>query len=166
MRAKKTLTIIQKNYDLALWSGAAFLILDTVTKAWVSRPDFRPMMIIDNIFYIIYQQNTGIAFGIPIPSWIQVITSVIILAIMFYISKEYVMSKTRHQVFKPVLFGIIIGGAIGNLLNRMIFGYVIDFIAIRPFSMLTVPIFNIADLGVTIGLITLFIITIPDLKTT
>ena len=103
--------------------------------------------------------NSGVAFGIGLPMWLQIIGSIIILIILFKVGHDYIFSKNKPQFLKPILFGIIIGGAIGNLINRICQGYVIDFIVLKP-----IPIFNIADIGITVGLIGLFIIFLINPK--
>ena len=103
--------------------------------------------------------NSGIAFGINLPMWIQIAGTIVILAFLLKFGNEYIFSENKQQFIKPILFGIIIGGAIGNLINRIFQGYVIDFIVLKP-----IPVFNIADVGVTVGLIGLFIIFLIEPK--
>lgn len=63
------------------------------------------------------------------------------------------MENKRNAFLNQVLLGIITGGAVGNLINRIHLGYVIDYISIPPF-----PVFNLADTGITVGLIMIYII--------
>ena len=139
--------------QISILSGIALLLLDMATKLWVTGAGYKPFVFIKNFFYLTeYQTNSGIAFGISVPMTIQIVGSVVILGILFKISKEYVFKKDERLFLKPVLFGIIIGGAIGNLTDRIFMGHVTDFIVLKP-----IPVFNIADIGVTIGLIGLLI---------
>jgi signal peptidase II len=148
------------NIELALLSGAALLLLDISTKLWTVSPSFKPIVFIKNFFYLTsFQTNSGIAFGINLPIWLQIIGSIIILVILLKLGDQYIFSENKRLFLKPVLFGIIIGGAIGNLINRILQGYVIDFIVLKP-----IPVFNIADVGITVGLIGLFIAILINSK--
>jgi len=151
----------KNNYQLALLSGIALLLLDIATKLWALSPSFKSYVFIKNFFYFTqYQMNSGIAFGIGVPMWIQIVGSIVILVILLDLGYKYIFSKNKRLFIKPILFGIIIGGAIGNLINRIFQGYVIDFIVLKP-----IPVFNIADIGVTIGLIGLFLAILITSKT-
>jgi len=148
------------NYEYAILAGAALLLLDIATKLWALSPSYKPIVFIKNFFYLTqYQMNSGVAFGIGLPMWLQIIGSVVILIILFRVGHEYIFSKDKPQFLKPILFGIIIGGAIGNLINRICQGYVIDFIVLKP-----IPTFNVADMGITIGLIGLFLTALINPK--
>jgi signal peptidase II len=150
----------KNNYQLSILSGAALLLLDIATKLWTLSSSFRPIVFIKNFFYLTkYQMNSGIAFGIDIPIWVQITGSMVILIILLRFGNQYIFSESKQQFIKPVLFGIIIGGAIGNLINRILQGYVIDFIVLKP-----IPVFNIADVGITVGLIGLLIIFLIEPK--
>lgn len=150
----------KNNYQLAILSGTALLLLDISTKLWAVSPSFKPMVFIKNFFYLTpFQTNSGIAFGIQLPIWIQVVGSIVILIILLKLGNQHIFSENKRMFLKPVLFGIIIGGAIGNLINRIFQGYVTDFIVLKP-----IPVFNIADVGITVGLIGLFIALLIDSK--
>ena len=109
--------------------------------------------IISNILHITFVRNTGAAFGLfknatVIFAMISVIAAVFILLLLIQIVK-------RGEFFKKPMFNyslvLILSGAIGNLIDRVRFGYVIDFIDFRVW-----PVFNIADSSITIG--TVFLI--------
>ena len=104
--------------------------------------------IIDRIFYLTYVRNPGAAFGmLPYKTMFFIlITIVAILAIAYYftrISKERIMLKTALTMQ--------VGGAVGNLIDRVRFGYVIDFFDFRIW-----PVFNVADIAISIGVGMLF----------
>ena len=148
------------NIQLALLSGTALLLLDIATKLWALSPSFKPIVFIkDFLYFTEYHTNSGIAFGIKIPMWLQITGSIVILIILLDLGYKYIFSENKRLFIKPILFGIIIGGAIGNLINRIFQGYVIDFIVLKP-----IPVFNIADVGITIGLIGLFIVLLTQSK--
>jgi signal peptidase II len=146
----------KQKITVSVLAGIILLFLDVITKLWVTGNTYKPIVFIKEFFYLTTPQgNSGIAFGINIPMWIQIAGSIIILIILFKIAKDLVFKKDAHLFLKPILFGIIIGGAIGNLINRIFLGYVIDFIVLKP-----IPVFNIADMGITIGLILLLVTTL------
>lgn len=102
--------------------------------------------VIKNVFHFTLVHNTGIAFGlfkdcgavfIVIP---LILTGLLIYNIYFYRHSEHL---SRLYI---VAFALILGGAIGNLIDRIFLGYVIDFIDFRIW-----PVFNIADSAITIG---------------
>ena len=81
----------------------------------------------------------------------MIFVSIIILGILFYYLKTRDISK-----LESVGYGLIVGGALGNLFDRVIYGYVIDFIDIYIFGY-DYPIFNIADIAIVFGVIILII---------
>ncbi len=134
--------------SLIIW-----LAFDMITKAWVSSSAFKPVQIIKNFFFFTSQKNTGIAFSIGVPYVAQIILSFVLIAVLLYFAYDFLRCRNTNTFGVQVIFGIIVGGAIGNLINRIQLGYVIDFIALRP-----IPIFNIADVGITLGLFSLFVL--------
>lgn len=125
----------------------ATLLLDQVTKYWITQSAENgrlPIEIIPNLAHIILFKNTGIAFSIPIPSTI-IIPLVLVLIIIgtYYLYKELDLRKP----LAVAALGLVLGGAIGNVIDRLRFDYVIDFISIWKF-----PVFNIADIAITAGI--------------
>ena len=64
---------------------------------------------------------------------------------------EHNIHKQKGAFFETLLLGVVIGGGLGNLADRLVNGYVIDFIVLGP-----IPVFNVADIGITVGLVLLF----------
>lgn len=131
------------------------LILDIITKQLVisNLLEHQSITIIKNFFSITYAQNTGVAFSfleghIPL---IIITTSIIILLILKYIK------STNPNKYETICYGLVIGGAIGNLIDRILYGYVIDFL---DFNILgyNFPIFNLADTAIVIGIFILIIL--------
>ena len=143
-----------KNHWPLLLSLAMWLGIDLLTKAWVSSADLGKRVFVDDFFYFTLHHNQGVAFGISFGQWPQIILSLIIVAILATYTLQQKDFGERNGFLKRILLGIIMGGAIGNLANRIWLGYVIDFIYLKPF-----PVFNFADIGITIGLLTLFLLT-------
>lgn len=125
--------------------GTLWLIADLWTKAWAQQILTTPRILIPGWLSLTLQKNSGIAFGIPIPTTLAIIASILLIGGLLYLNRSY---KNRFLI-QPI-FGIILGGAVGNLINRLTLGYVVDWIALWP-----IPTFNLADMGITLGLISL-----------
>lgn len=148
------------NYFYFFWGLAAMLAVDLVAKFWVVRGALQDVAYIEGILYFIpFQKNDGIAFGIDLPLWVQVVGSVIIIFLLLALGAEYIFSQPKLLKWRAALLGTVIGGGLGNLIDRILHGYVVDFIVLKPF-----PVFNFADIGITVGLILLFVTILLDQK--
>ncbi|NLZ54251.1 MAG: signal peptidase II [Thermoanaerobacteraceae bacterium] len=136
------------------------LALDLFTKYLVQKnmQPYQTIPVIDNIFHITYVQNTGAAFSILKGKtlFFTMVSSVVILAIVLILIKHPI----KNKVFRIVI-AMILGGAIGNLVDRLRFGYVVDFLDFRVW-----PVFNIADCAIVVGALILayFITFHPDFQ--
>ena len=121
------------------------VLLDQITKYLVKNRLDGDFPVIGEICKIHYCENTGVAFSIPIPFWIIVIVSVIMIFVILYLAvKELDISKKIAQLG----VALILSGGIGNLIDRIWYGFVIDFIAIWKY-----PAFNLADVYIVIGVL-------------
>ena len=103
--------------------------------------------IIDNLFYFTYAHNTGVAWGMLAGHlWLFIVVALVSAVLMIVFFK-----RTRKEEILT-RFGLILtfAGMIGNLIDRMVLGYVRDFIDVIIFNY-NFPIFNIADMAVVIG---------------
>lgn len=109
--------------------------------------------IIDNILYITSHRNRGAAWGIlQGQMWLfYVITIIVIIAIMYYIHKA-----ARGKWLLGVSLALMLGGAIGNFIDRVVRKEVVDFIHTYIFTY-NFPVFNIADSALVVGVIVLMI---------
>ena len=109
--------------------------------------------VINNFLYLTYVRNTGAAWSILSNNSYVVlgISLLIIVGIIWYIWKNKIDNR-----FEEVAYSLVLGGAIGNFINRLFYGYVIDFIDIKIFGY-DYPIFNLADVFIVIGVILLII---------
>ncbi len=129
------------------------LALDQVSK-FLIRANMSPGQSIpeDGLFRITYVTNIGGVFGILSNQAFLIIltTAVGIAAILLY---------SRYPIFKRMLvkisLGLLLGGALGNLIDRLSFGWVVDFIDIG-FGQYRWPTFNLADSAIVLGVILLF----------
>ena len=124
-----------------------FILADFFSKRLAVQflKDNTAIEILPGILRLSYVENTGAAFGImQNMRWFFVVLTVIIILVFMYIQKTK-MNKTRF-FDTGVLF--VISGAIGNFIDRLCLGYVVDFI---DFYLIDFPVFNIADIFVCIG---------------
>lgn len=99
--------------------------------------------IIKSLFHITYVENRGIAFGLfPQGSSLFIVISLIIILVIIFFERKKVIKSLKERF----CLGLILGGALGNLIDRLRFGFVIDFLDFRIW-----PVFNLADSGVCIG---------------
>lgn len=131
----------------SLGIGAVFFLIDRFLKLWfAAQPEFR-LSVIEPVLRFEYAENSGIAFGLPLGGPILLLLSVIILvALVGAINYAY----RSGQPFRVVALISIMIGAASNLIDRIRFGFVIDYINVPFFT-----IFNLADVMITVGVVTL-----------
>lgn len=131
---------------------AASIVLDQLTKKWAVGvlKDGSSIKVIGDFLRFTYAENRGAAFSIlQDQRFFFIITTVVMLTVMAYI---YFKTKNITKLSK-LSIAMIAGGAIGNFLDRLRLGYVVDFIDVRFGSFYNFPIFNIADSFVVCGTI-------------
>lgn len=130
------------------------MIVDQITKSLVAINLHvnESITIIKNFFHLTYVQNEGAAWGIFNERPVIIILATIISGIIIYKFMYSFKKCTRNNL----AFGLVLGGLFGNLIDRIIFGYVRDFIDINIFNY-NYPVFNISDIGVVVGIILLII---------
>ncbi len=131
------------------------VVADQLSKAWVVQTlgpatMTRFIPVVGDTARIAYSQNTGVAFSLfqNIPQFLT-FTSILIIAAAIYF---YRTQLPHQQFFVQLIMGLIMGGAFGNLIDRVRLGYVVDFIQIGWF-----PIFNLADCAISVGAFLLII---------
>ena len=127
----------------------AVIVLDQLTKQWVvatlgptTMTNFVPL--IGDTARIAYSHNTGVAFSLlqGHPE-LLIITALLIVAGAIYF---YVTQLPNQHSSVQLIMGLIMGGAFGNLIDRIRLGYVVDFVQVGWF-----PIFNLADSAISVG---------------
>ena len=111
--------------------------------------------VINKFFYITYTQNKGAAWSILEDQ--RILLLIISVIALFLVNK--VMNKEKLSNIECFSYGMIIGGIIGNLFDRIFFGYVIDFLDFKLFGY-DYPVFNLADSFIVVGIILMIIISI------
>ena len=140
---------------LALSIASSVFLLDRLTKVIISNyVSFgHSIGVIPNIFHITLIFNKAAAFGLFGHNRI-IFAAVAIIAITAIVIYIFMRKGAKSPILASAL-GLILGGAAGNLFDRIRFGYVIDFLDLRVW-----PVFNIADSCITIGALILVILCI------
>ncbi|HLC50359.1 MAG TPA: signal peptidase II [Candidatus Nanoarchaeia archaeon] len=139
--------------NIFVFSAAVIIaVLDQLTK-YIIRKNFdinESLPVIKNIFHISYVTNTGTAFSLF--QGVNFVFVIISFAVIFGIL--YSLKKIKENE-KPMQFavGLLLGGAAGNLIDRLLFGHVTDFLDFRIW-----PVFNVADSAISVSVVLLVIL--------
>lgn len=141
-----------------LFIAISLLLADRLSKVFV-RAHFdlnQPVSVVDGLFNITYVQNFGVAFGIlstfssPVKVlFLDLVAGVAVVAVMVFSLKN----SAQKRLLQGAL-GLILAGALGNLYDRIHYGYVIDFLEVHARGYYW-PSFNVADSAISIGVILL-----------
>lgn len=135
---------------------AILIFLDQITKhyAVVYLKDQEPVKLIDSVFELNYLENRGAAFGmLQNQKFFFIFIAVIILAVIIYVLWKTPNQKKYTKLHIALV--LIAAGAIGNMIDRLRYDYVVDFLY---FSLINFPIFNVADIYVTCAAVFLVIL--------
>lgn len=124
-----------------------FLAADLITKYFVATNMTvgATIPLFKNIFHLTYVQNTGAAFSILAG---QRLLLILMPALVIIFIAIYVLIKKPKNRLLMLSLSMIVSGGLGNLIDRIRFGYVIDFF---DFRLINFPVFNVADIWVTLG---------------
>ncbi|BCV20912.1 signal peptidase II [Moorella sp. Hama-1] len=128
---------------------ALVLAVDQVSK-YLIRTNFQPnesLPVIGSIFHLTYVHNPGAAFGL-LAHKTQVFIGVTVLVAIIILAAYRYLPPGRPLL--RLALALMLGGALGNLLDRLRFGYVVDFLDLRIW-----PVFNLADMAIVAGVIIL-----------
>lgn len=115
-----------------------------------------PITIIPDVFQLLYVENRGAAFGIlQNKQWVFLIITAIVLAALIWALPR--MSRERHFLPLKLCLCFIGAGAVGNMIDRIFRGYVVDFFY---FKLIDFPVFNVADIYVTTSAIVLIFLIV------
>jgi signal peptidase II len=149
-----------RKYPLVFTVAALVLLLDQLTK-WYIRHTFglyESVTLIDSIFHITHVRNAGGAFGIfnqGARAW-RLPFFLVVSCIAVGVLLAFVRRIQPGQRWLLVALGAILGGALGNLVDRMISGQVTDFLDIHWRGYYW-PAFNVADSCITVGMVILLV---------
>jgi signal peptidase II len=142
---------VKRSFALLLGVAALVLGLDQWTKRWAEATlaHSPPVNVIGELVRLTFTKNSGVAFGLgaglPFPYAVFSIAAVVVILVLF----------ARHRVHtlgRQLALALILGGALGNLVDRVTTGEVVDFILIG-WRQWYWPVFNVADSAVSIGVV-------------
>ncbi len=146
------------HYRPLLWLAPLVLLIDQATKLYVDRTFFRheSVTVLENFFHFTYVRNQGAAFGILADSSFRLpffiaISLLAVLGILWYYSRL----QTQQSLLRYAL-ALVLSGALGNLIDRIRLGEVIDFIDVHWYQHHW-PAFNVADSAICVGVALLLI---------
>lgn len=139
------------------------VIVDQVVK-FLASTYLNYINVIPKFLYLSLEKNYGVAFSML---WnnrllILIISLLLILFLIYLLNKEY-LSKGKNNKLLNATYGLLFGGILGNLIDRIVRGYVIDYIGVYIFNY-RFPVFNLADSFITIGVILMIISTFKEEK--
>ncbi|APQ75197.1 signal peptidase II [Clostridium botulinum] len=137
------------------------IFLDRISKIWAlnTLTSGKDIVVIKNLFTFSYLENRGAAFGIFQNRliFLSLITAIVILGVVYFIVKY----KPTSKLLK-ISLSLIISGAIGNLIDRIYYKFVVDFIMLHYKDVYYFPTFNVADMLVVIGTVLLAIYILKE----
>lgn len=140
-----------------LWLSGWVIVLDQLSKLWMSHHFVygEQLPVINGLFSLVLAHNTGAAFSFlseagGLQRWLFTAIALAASAWMFSM-----LRKQYAKVLFSLAISLILGGALGNLIDRIAYGYVIDFLLFYWQSHYF-PAFNLADSAITLGAILLF----------
>jgi len=138
-------------FSIGLWIASAVVLLDQGSKSWILQRVMVPPRVIEvtSFFNLVLTWNRGVSFGLfnndsSLNAWVLPVVAVLILAFLFF------WLKRAKTLVMSIGLGLIIGGAFGNLIDRLRFGAVADFLDFHVAGYHW-PAFNVADAGITVG---------------
>lgn len=134
--------------------AAVFFILDRITKLMIVNNSHNlPVSVIDKFFTITFVKNPGVAFG-WFPDW--KLPPILMALVMIIIITYYSLKLPEEERITRWALALLVGGAVGNLYDRVTYGFVVDFFLFH-FGAFDFPVFNIADIIIDLGVFMLFI---------
>jgi len=158
-----------KKNRISGWVGSLFSVfvlvgIDQITK-WLAVMFLKGQesyVLIPGVFELTYLENTGAAFGIfKDKQWLFISAGILICAVLV----GFLIKLPRNRQNRPLIVTmlVVLSGAVGNMIDRVMLGYVVDFLYV---SLIDFPVFNVADIYVTVGaaLFAVFYIRYPEEK--
>lgn len=139
-----------------LWLAALALILDQITKVWVVNAiaPYAEIIPVTGFFNLVHVHNTGAAFSLfaDQPGWQRFFflgVALVASGVIFFL-----LRKTQGRAVFCSALALILGGAVGNVIDRLLYGHVIDFLDVYAGAWHW-PAFNVADSAITLGAVLL-----------
>lgn len=146
---------------ICLILSAILVIVDQISKYWAVSvlKEGGPIVLMEGVFHLQYTENRGVAFSmLEDQRWIFIPVSIALTVLLVVMLMR---SPLRESKVFCVATSMVIAGAVGNLIDRVALGYVIDFL---NFCLIDFPIFNFADCCVVVGAILLAVYVLFGVK--
>jgi len=147
----------RRNDVVMVAAGVLLVALDQLTKRWIT--DYftthdanTPIPILGHVLELLYTRNTGVAFSILEGQAVLFVFIAVAIAVISYL---YWRLRESGSLLMKLTFGLILGGAVGNLIDRVAHGYVVDFVHFQIPGIFNFAVFNLADSGITVGVLVL-----------
>jgi signal peptidase II len=142
-----------------LGTAAVVVLLDQLTKGWIERnlplyESIVPLPALSDFFTITHFTNTGAAFGLFRDQNILFVAIAVVVVVSIFVYSRYLPHDNR---LVQLALGLQLGGAVGNMIDRVRLGHVTDFLYFRKLPIINQPwpAFNVADMAIVAGVILL-----------
>lgn len=162
-----------KKISILICTSIVIICLDQISKAFI-QTQFglgESKSLIDGFLNMTYARNFGAAFGFmeqshpTVRHWIMLSTpplvGLFVLVLIYYVDSEGVV-EFKNNILQLISLSLIFGGAVGNYIDRLHYGYVIDFIDFHWKLNYSFPTFNLADSAIVIGVVFLIISMVKE----
>jgi signal peptidase II len=152
------MSLARRNDLIMVATGVVVIFLDQLVKQWITQyfsggRRNSSIPILGDILELIYIQNRGVAFSLLEGRAGLYVLIALAVAVVVWL---YWRLRNSPSVLIKVIFGLIIGGALGNLIDRLRLGYVVDFIHFQlPSIGFSFAVFNVADSSISVGVVLL-----------
>ncbi len=142
-----------------LWLSLLIVVLDQASKIWAQTVLPSGTIVVTQWFNLALAYNYGAAWSFLADAggWQRWVLALIALGVSGYLIWWLWRLPAHERVLAPAL-SLILGGAVGNLIDRVYLGYVVDFVQWHYWGSWYFPTFNIADVGITIGAVALLVL--------
>jgi signal peptidase II len=155
--ASERVTGSRPRWAIFLGLAALVIVVDQLTKAWIvaNVDPARPLQLVGDLVQLVFSRNTGALFGLfrDNATLFATVSIAVIGAIAWY------HARAGRSALLSTALGLLLGGAIGNLLDRLRLGYVVDFVD-AGLGDLRFYTFNVADAAISTALLLLVLVTL------
>jgi signal peptidase II len=152
------MTTARKRDLVMVLAGLFVILLDQLTKQWIVQYFILPdgykdsIPLLGQFLELAYVRNSGVAFSLLSSDSIKFLFIAIAIGVIGYL---YWRNRENGSLLLKFSFGLVVGGAIGNLIDRFRLGYVVDFIHFHIPGVFEFAVFNVADSAISIGVVLL-----------
>ncbi len=142
-----------KNGLIILWLTVPVMIIDQITKVWaLALKSTEPIVVVPNFWEFVYAENRGALWGIgnQLPEMERKLVFIGFSGLVTLVIAALIFHKEQNRLTRAI-YALVLGGALGNLYDRIFRGFVVDFIDWRAGTLYHHPTFNIADVAIVVA---------------